>query len=155
VGAVAAFVVLRASNIYGDPRPWHPGDSLAVFLDATKYPPSLQFLCMTLGPGFLLLRWLDGRGEVGALSVYGRVPLFYYIAHFYLLHALAVAAGMFAGYSAAEMCVMFFRLPKEYGFSLPIVYAVWLAVVAILYLPCRWFASLKARRRDLRWLSYL
>ena len=179
-GAVccASFVVLRWINIYGDPARWAPQRSplftLVSFLNATKYPPSLLFLLMTLGPAALLLAWLDpfdSRG--GALAqgrpmprilrptlAYGRVPLFYFVLHLMLIHALAILV-CYARYGTAHW--MFespsldrypFTQPPGWGYSLPVVYAVWLAVVGMLYVPCRWFAAVKARRRDW-WLSYL
>ena len=131
-------------------------------LNATKYPPSLVFLLMTLGPALLLLSWLD-RGTPRALTpalVFGRVPLFYFLLHLPLIHALAVAV-CYARYGAAHW--MFespslanypFAAPPGWGVSLPVVYALWAAVVIALYAPCRWFAAVKARRHD-AWLSYL
>jgi len=162
----AAFVVLRWVNVYGDPSRWAPQRSslftLVSFLNATKYPPSLLFLLMTLGPAALLLAWLD-RGTPRMLRPaieYGRVPLFYFVLHLILIHALAIlvcyarygtAHWMFESPSLAQYP---FTQPPGWGYSLPIVYAAWLTVVGMLYLPCRWFASVKQRRRDW-WLSYL
>ena len=137
VAVTAAFVVLRATNLYGDPDRFSGPHVLLSFLATNKYPPSLLFLLMTLGPAMAslpLLASLDGTALGGFLAVYGRVPLFFYVVHIYLAHLAGVLLG-------------------EHG--LPVVYGVWLLVVAILYLPCRWFADLKARRRDLSWLSYL
>jgi uncharacterized membrane protein len=166
VASSLAFVVLRWLNVYGDPSRWAPQPAplftVLSFLNATKYPPSLLFLLMTLGPAALLLAWMD-RGTPRVLRpaiVYGRVPLFYFVVHLVLIHALAIAV-CYARYGAAHW--MFespsldrypFTQPPGWGYSLPIVYAVWAAIVAALYLPCRWFASVKARRRDW-WLSYL
>lgn len=162
----AAFVVLRWINGYGDPSHWTPQRSalltLLSFLNATKYPPSLLFLLMTLGPAALLLAWLDhGTPRILRLAiVYGRVPLFYFVLHLMLIHALAILV-CYARYGTAHW--MFespsldrypFTQPPGWGYSLPVVYAAWLAVVGLLYAPCRWFAAMKQRRRDW-WLSYL
>jgi uncharacterized membrane protein len=166
VACCLTFVVLRWLNVYGDPSRWAPQPAplftVLSFLNATKYPPSLLFLLMTLGPAALLLAWMD-RGTPRALRpaiVYGRVPLFYFVLHLVLIHVLAIAV-CYARYGTAHW--MFespsldrypFTQPPGWGYPLPIVYAVWAAIVAALYLPCRWFASIKARRRDW-WLSYL
>lgn len=166
LASIAAFAVLRAVNVYGDPVRWRafPSASRTALsvLNATKYPPSLVFLLMTLGPALLLLSWLD-RGTPRALTpalVFGRVPLFYFLLHLPLIHALAVAV-CYARYGAAHW--MFespslanypFTAPPGWGVSLPVVYALWAAVVIALYAPCRWFAAVKARRHD-AWLSYL
>jgi uncharacterized membrane protein len=160
VGLIAAFIVLRATNLYGEPSPWvakqSPLFTALAFLDTEKYPPSLLYLLMTLGPalaGFALFE--RASGPIARFFItFGRVPLFYYIAHLYLIHALAVLAGVLSGYEAGQFLTMFHGLPRDYGFSLPVVYAVWTLVVLMLYPVCRWFAGLKARRKD-AWLSYL
>jgi uncharacterized membrane protein len=158
--ATALFVVLRALNVYGDPHPWVPQEGGPLqgevftaldFIRCHKYPPSLLYVLMTVGPAILLTGLLDrppgGPGRV--LVTFGRVPLFYYLLHVPLILALAVwvAYDRYGYIPVAE------NLPKDYGFGLPIVYLIWLDVVVILYFPCRWFAALKARRRD-AWLSY-
>lgn len=145
------FVLLRASNLYGDPSRWH--GSVFSFLNTQKYPPSLLFVCMTLGPALLALSWFDRAGfKGGPLIVYGRVPLFYYLAHFLCLFTLAVIAA-----AVKDGDPWPFLWPKlgppggvadGWGFSLPVVYAVWLCVVVALYPACRWFAALKSRRKD-------
>ena len=162
----SAFLVLRGANIYGDPARWSAqGTTLFTalsFLNTTKYPPSLLFLLMTLGPAMLLLRAVDGstpRWLKAALAI-GKVPLFYYMLHFSLIHLLAVLT-CYARYGSAHW--MFesptlanypFTAPPGWGFSLPVVYLVWAVVVVAMYPPCRWFAALKQRRSD-PWLSYL
>lgn len=159
----AAFVVLRALNVYGDPRPWQPRGSplwtFLAFVNGSKYPPSLLFLLMTIGPALAVLPMLERlRGPVATVLVtFGRVPLFFYIAHFYLIHtAAAVAAVARYGLDGAmKLAGSPFDLPAEYGYSLPVNYLIWLGVVATLYVPCRWFARLKQRRRDWWWLGYL
>ena len=156
----AAFVILRALNLYGDPVPWSVQRSASFtflsFLNTSKYPPSLLFLLMTLGPAIAALALFDkASGRLARFFiVFGRVPLFYYILHLYLIHALAVGVGALLGYEARAFFNLFFAFPRGYGFGLPVVYLVWIAVVLMLYPFCRWFVGVKQRRRD-AWLSYL
>ncbi len=161
-GAVltVAFVALRALDAYGDPsqRLHEGGAALMVmsFLNLTKYPPSLLYLLMTLGPALVALAaFRRARGPVADVFItFGRVPFLFYVAHLYLIHALAVAAGMAQGFPASAIRTVFIRLPEGYGFGLPVVYALWIGVVAGLYPLCRRYAELKARSRAW-WLSYL
>jgi uncharacterized membrane protein len=162
-----AFVLIRAINVYGDPSRWSVRGSavftLLSFLNCTKYPPSLDYLLMTLGPALLCLAWFDRLDWKAAnpLIVFGRVPLFYFVVHFYAIHALAVAMA-WARYG--YLPVLFGPLPNmggprklfpaDFGYDLWVVYGVWALIVVLLYPLCRWFASVKARRRDW-WLSYL
>jgi uncharacterized membrane protein len=157
----AAFVVVRALDIYGDPNPWQlqPGGltrTVVDFINTTKYPPSLDFLLMTLGPAAILCSFADrfsGRLKDG-LVTFGRVPFAFYVAHFLLIHTIGVIVGVLQGFQARQLMTLFFYYPKGYGINLPAVYAVWLLVIAVLYPWCRWMAALKARRRDW-WLSYV
>lgn len=155
---VVAFVVLRAANLYGDPDPWAPAASplrtLLAFLDCEKYPPSLAFLAMTLGPALCVLAWMDRPlGPVArVVSVYGRVPLFYYVLHLYLLHGLAVVLA-WPTIGAAALTRPYAN-GASLGYGLPAVYALWIAVVVALYPACRWFAGVK-RRSTSAWMSYL
>jgi uncharacterized membrane protein len=169
-GAIAAFLVLRGFNIYGDPRPW--GDAarqaaaqkpaaLLQFLGTTKYPASLLFLLMTLGPTILLIPVLErARGPVArVLTVFGRVPFFYYVLHIPLIHLVFVGLsiaryGTVIPWMTANHPMYPPPPPPGYTYSLTALYAITLLVVTILYFPCRWFADLKSRRSD-RWLSYL
>ena len=158
--AVVAFIVLRFFNFYGNPFPWTPQRSpamtVASFLNTLKYPPSLHFLLMTLGPALIALALFDrAKGRiVEVISVYGRVPMFYYVLHLYLIHTLAFAFAVWQGGEGGFLGLDTSSYPAWYGTSLRGVYIAWVIVVAILYLPCRWFADLKARRRDW-WLGYL
>jgi uncharacterized membrane protein len=160
LGLTAAFVLLRAINLYGDPSRWAPQGSalftLLSFLNTTKYPPSLQYLLMTLGPAIALLPLLDrARGPVARFFiVYGRVPFLYYVVHLFLIHALSVALGVMQGFPVRDFLQVWAFYPERYGVGLGVVYVVWVAVVLAMYPLCRWFADLKARRRDW-WLSYL
>ena len=160
LSATAAFVVLRGSGVYGDPNPWLVHDSavstLIDFLNVSKYPPSLLYLLMTLGPAAVLCAYADRvPGSIREpLIVFGRVPFAFYVAHLYLIHALAVAFGVGQGFDARQFMTFSFFFPKGYGVELPGVYLVWLLVVAALYPFCRWVAAVKSRRQDW-WLSYL
>jgi uncharacterized membrane protein len=163
---VAAFVVLRVLNGYGDPAPWSRQSSSAFtvlsFINTTKYPPSLLYLLMTLGPGLLALAWLEqtqSRGPIGrAFVTFGRVPMFFYLWQWPLAHGAAILLGLAAGKSVAHLFTnppeFFNEPPPGTGFSLPVVYATWVVVVLILYVLCRWFAGVKQRRRDW-WIRYL
>ena len=210
-GAIAAFLVLRGFNLYGDPRPWgdaarraaaqrlaaqrassqpSPASSQAAtqppaqpaarppaasaprrqpprtpallqFLGTNKYPASLLFLLMTLGPTILLLPFLERANGRGArvLTVFGRVPFFYYVLHIPLIHLVFVGLslarfGTVIPWMTANHPMYPPPPPPGYTYSLLALYAVFAAVVTVLYFPCRWFANLKARRHD-RWLSYL
>lgn len=159
-----AFLVLRAINIYGDPSRWSPKlFPVLSFLNCTKYPPSLDFLLMTLGPAMLCLAWFDGRSwtVTNPLIVFGRVPLFYFIVHFYAAHAIA---SVMAAIRYGRASLMFGPMPNmggprkmfppDFGFDLWVVYLAWALLVIAMYPLCRWFAGVKARRRDW-WLSYL
>ncbi|MFL5578848.1 MAG: DUF1624 domain-containing protein [Gemmatimonadaceae bacterium] len=162
---VAAFVVLRAIDLYGDPRPWSGaaarGPAVFRFLNATKYPASLSFLLMTLGPAILLVglaeRW---RGRVArTLETFGRVPMFYYLLHIPVIHAAAclvslaregrVNPWLFGNHPLDPPPV-----PDGYRWSLPLLYLVFALCVLALYPACRWYARLRAERRS-AWMSYL
>jgi uncharacterized membrane protein len=155
------FIVLRAINVYGDPAPWVAQNdwvaTLLSFLNCEKYPPSLLYLAMTLGPGLLLLAAFEhARGWLAdAITTYGRVPFFYYVLHIFVIHALAVA---FAWLTFGNAAWLFgdppLDKPANYGLSLPGIYLAWLLVILALYPACRWFASVKQRRREW-WWSYL
>jgi uncharacterized membrane protein len=157
IALTIAFVTLRAANRYGDPRPWTLQKdgwfTFLSFLNCHKYPPSLLFLLMTLGPAIAALALFDRKpGPLGRVFVtFGRVPLFYYLLHLPLIHA---AAAGFAYLRYGPGVLEWTQVPEGYGYSLPVVYLVWLGVVLTLYLPCRWFAGVKQRQRG-AWLSYL
>ena len=169
VAATTAFVVLRLFNHYGDPEPWTSQRSLLFtilsFLNCTKYPGSLDFVLMTLGPAILLLAWFDGLSlsSSNPLIVFGRVPMFYFVLHFYLIHTLLVvmsflrygpAASNFIFNPPPSMAGPAQLFPANFGYSVGIVYVIWICLVVALYPVCRWFARIKSRRRDW-WLSYL
>jgi uncharacterized membrane protein len=166
VALTAAFVALRAINEYGDPNHWSTQKSAVFtvlsFLNTVKYPPSLLFLLMTLGPALILL-WAADRRTPRVLRpalVIGKVPMFYYVLHFTLIHLLAVAT-CYVRYGSAHWMFESPDLghypmspPPGWGWSLPVIYATWAFVVLAMYPLCRWFAAVKQRRSD-SWLSYL
>ena len=160
--AVLAFIALRTFNSYGNPAPWSAqrttGLTIASFLNLLKYPPSLQFLLMTLGPILIALALLErARGRVVSwLSVYGRVPLFFYVTHIFVAHAVAVLLAFIQSGEIRRIPVITdaASLPAWYGVSLPGVYFFWALVVLLLYYPCKRFARLKDTRHDW-WLSYM
>jgi uncharacterized membrane protein len=167
IGAVAVFGVLRGLNGYGDPLPWNVQKNglatLFSFLNVEKYPPSLLFSCITVGPGLVALALLEPvrNGFTRILKTYGRTAFFYYTLHWYVLHALRMVVFFAAGHTWAEVdealktIPMRFVLSGEGGYSLAVVYVVWLAVVAALYPLCRWYDAYKARHKAQWWLSYL
>lgn len=160
-----AFVLLRATNLYGNPWPFTSQatleKSIIAFLNVAKYPASLQFLLMTIGPGLLLLAaseriattWLARK-----IIVFGRVPMFYYLLHIYAIHLLAIVVGLLWRQPIQWLLGAPLPLnrpaPPENGHGLPFVYCVTLIVIVMLYFPCHWFAGLKQRRQDW-WLRYL
>ena len=174
----ALFVILRGFNLYGNgvaglgygfpfsAGPWSVQSTTTLtiisFFNTLKYPPSLHYLLMTLGPSLTVLGLLDGikaeRGIGRVLLVYGRVPLFYYVLHIYLIHVLAIGIAALCHQPVSWLwhgAMFVVGVPSGYGHGLPFIYGVWISVLAILYLPCRWFMEFKRRHRDWNWLSYL
>jgi len=161
-----AFLVIRGLNVYGDPSRWMRQKTAVFtvlsFLNTTKYPPSLLFLLMTLGPAMVFL-WAVDRGTPRVLRpalVIGKVPMFYFVLHFALIHLLAVVT-CYVRYGSAhwmfespDLAHYPFSPPPGWGYSLPVVYLAWAFVVVAMYPLCRWFAALRQRRSD-PWLSYL
>jgi uncharacterized membrane protein len=167
--ALVAFVIIRGMNRYGDPASWAVQSTsvftVLSFLNTTKYPPSLDFLLMTLGPALIALAWFDRRAVAARnpLVVFGRVPLFYFVGHFFLAHLAAVvlawlryggATAAFAWHPVPSMGGAATLYPPGFGYDLWAAYAVWLAIVCVMYPACAWFGQLKRRRTDW-WLRYL
>lgn len=160
--SIALFIILRAINIYGDPQPWAVQDTaiktMLSFLNCTKYPPSLLYLLMTLGPAIPLMPLLEKMaGRVSRFfTVFGRVPLFYYVLHIYVVHGMAMLLAATKGIPAhlfADNNSVFG--PKEgWGYDLPGVYIAWIVAIIILYFPSRWFMYIKLNHKKW-WLSYL
>ncbi len=173
-GATALFIILRFINLYGDPSRWSRQNSVTFtvlsFLNTTKYPPSLLFLLMTLGPAMLALAWFEPaisaqvtrphtfwRRSRDFFVTFGRVPLFFYLLQWLTAHLIAVLVHYAAGKPWRWMFGSLIGVsspPPGVGFNLWAVYACWIAGVLLLYPLCKWFAGVKARRRDW-WLSYL
>ncbi|MFI5135157.1 MAG: heparan-alpha-glucosaminide N-acetyltransferase domain-containing protein [Chitinophagales bacterium] len=159
------FIVLRFTNLYGDPNPWTTQKdglyTLLSFINVHKYPPSLLFMCVTIGPAMIILALLENvNNKISkAITVYGRVPFFYYILHVYLLRSISVILFLSRGHTFSEGLKGIpnfpfkFMIPGE-GYSLCIVYLIWILVVAALYPLCRWFNHYKDAHKTW-WLSYL
>lgn len=164
-GMLIGFVLLRALNLYGDPLRWSVQKNavftLLSFLNVLKYPPSLLFLLLTLGAGILALPWFERVGQSWGSRVFitfGRVPLLFYVGQWITVHLLAISAGYLAGQPIGWLFTGLLDRPASnpgnLGFSLWVVYALWLLGLLLLYPVCRWFADVKRRRKDW-WLSYL
>lgn len=164
IACIALFFIIRGINIYGDLTPWvHYAtfrQSAMSFLNPSKYPPSLCYLLMTLGPSLIFLansESLKGR-IVNFFSTFGRVPFFYYIIHLYVIHVIAMIATQLTGYGYKVMFLSDWvgNIPqlKGYGFSLWIVYAIWIGIIALLYPVCKKFDAYKLNNKDKWWLSY-
>ena len=163
IGAIVLFVSLRLINQYGDPSPWvdvRPGlYNFLSFINTTKYPVSLQFTCMTLGPGLIALSLLDNikDGWFNFVKVYGKVPLFFFAGHFLLAHILCVIAFFATGHTTDQIVdpkSPFLFRPVNFGFSLTTTYLIWLQVVLFMYYPCKWYGKYKETHRKW-WLSYV
>ena len=168
LGIILFFIALRATNLYGDANPWTTQKNALFtvfdFIDTVKYPPSLLYMCMTIGPAILFIAlWGNVRnGVTKFITVYGKVPFFYYVLHFTLIHILSTAAFFTRGHSFAEgihstsegpLPPFNFIIPGE-GYSLWIVYLVWIFVFVSLYPLCKWFSEYKQTHKQW-WLSYL
>lgn len=163
LASLAAFLLLRWINIYGDPISWSTQKNglytLLSFINFTKYPPSLQFCLATLGVMFL---WLSGFERVNnkftsVLNVFGKVPLFYFIVHFYLIHILMFIMVLLQGFKFSDLVFGFnFGRPKTpSGLSLTGIYLVWIGVVVFMYPLCQWYGKYKESHREKKWLRYL
>ncbi|GAB2839519.1 DUF1624 domain-containing protein [Ferruginibacter profundus] len=165
-GALLFFAALRATNVYGDPSHWSSQKdgvyTFLSFMNVTKYPPSLLYTCATVGCGLIFLALVKNTGNriSRIIIVYGRVPFFYYVLHFYLLHIIEVGCYLSRGHSLAEGMkgapgIPFkFAVPGE-GYSLWVVYGIWAAVVIALYPLCKWYDKYKTSHKEKWWLSYL
>ena len=161
VALTALFIVLRALDVYGDPRPWRTTPGVLGFLRTTKYPASFSFLLMTLGPAFMLLAFAERwRGKlVDAIAMFGRVPMFYYLLHIPVIHLAAcivslIREGHVNGWLLGNHPLAPPPVPAGYTWSLGLLYLVFALCVIALYFPCRWFARVRATRQS-SWLSYL
>ncbi|OYU67627.1 MAG: hypothetical protein CFE22_03830 [Cytophagaceae bacterium BCCC1] len=165
LGSLFLFVILRGFNVYGDLMPWSVQDtttkSILSFFKVTKYPPSLLFLCITLGPAMLFLYAFENTKNkiTDFFLVFGRVPLFYYFLHMLVIHILAIIGILIFGGNWQDMIItgksFMSETLKTYGYSLFIVYVVWISVVLLLYPLCKKYMTYKANNKDKWWLSYL
>jgi uncharacterized membrane protein len=162
---IAAFVALRFVNLYGDPFKWEEQStatfSVLSFINVTKYPPSLFYILLMLGPSFLLLAAAENwKGKVvGQITALGRVPMFYYITHLYVIHIVAVVAALATGYQFSDMVFSVWVTDspslKGYGFNLAAVCLVWISTVVFLMPFCLWYDRYKTANKHKWWLSYL
>ncbi len=163
--AIILFAILRYINVYGDPSHWSSQKTsfftFLSFMKVSKYPPSLFYLLITIGPGCLFLafseKWNSWLAE--KIKVIGRVPMFYYLVHLYLIHLAAMIATNFCGHTSSDMIlntwVSFEPKLKGYGFSLATVYLVWVLLIIVLYFLCKWYDRYKSAHKEKWWLSYL
>jgi uncharacterized membrane protein len=170
----AAFFLLRGFNLYGNGTVgmgfstggWKPQStwtlSVVSFLNTQKYPPSLDYLLMTLGPALIVLAAFENIGAEGwgarVLNVYGRVPMFYYILHIYLVHLASIVVALMFGQPSDWLwhgAVWTGQRPPGYGHGLGFIYLVWVVIVVALYLPCKWFMNFKREHREWKWLGYV
>ncbi len=166
IGSLLLFILLRAIDVYGDPSHWHTQKNgvftFLSFMNVTKYPPSLLYMCATLGWSLIFLAMVKNtNGPLSKIiSIYGRVPFFYYILHFYILHIIAIVLWLARGHTMAEGMKGLpnfpfkFAMPGE-GYSLWVVYGVWIGVVVLLYPLCKWYDKYKSNHKEKWWLSYL
>lgn len=161
---ILAFIILRTINSYGDPEPWEEQRSLTYtllsFLNVTKYPPSLMYSCMTLGPALVLLASIENVRNrfTDILNIFGRVPFFYYILHIYIIHLLCIPLYFIQGFTLADLSSIKmsfgFRPVADFGFSIGVTYIVWIFVLVLCYFPSRWYNNYKSTHKQW-WLSYI
>ena len=166
IGLIVLFIVLRFINGYGNPEPWHIQKNglftLLSFINVQKYPPSLLYMCITIGPAFLLLSFFEKIKNTftAAIKIYGRVPFFYYVIHLYVIHIVSAAFVFIKGHSFAEATTIsgdlpFYFLAAKDGYSLLVAYIVWISVVIALFPLCKWYDNYKTNHKEKWWLSYL
>jgi uncharacterized membrane protein len=165
IAAVLSFVILRTFNIYGEPSHWSTQKSgiltILSFLNTTKYPPSLLFLLMTIGPAFFFLYTMENvRNKItGAVIIFGRVPFFFYVIHIYLAHLFGILGLIYAGRNWSDyiMTGEFFgnETLSNFGYNLYVVYLIWILVIIIMFPLCKWYNTYKTNNRNKWWLSYL
>ncbi len=167
LGLLMLFVLLRFFNLYGNPRPWVPQDdfisSILTFLNVNKYPPSLLYLCVTVGIALIILPRLEviKNGFTRRIAVFGRTAFFYYILHLYFIHLIALITFYARGEHTLQEAIQsmqnlpfLFVIPGE-GYSLGIVYLVWIGLILVLYPLCKWYDRYKTSHKEKEWLSYL
>ena len=165
-GVIVLFVVVRFINVYGDPFPWSKQDNALhtffSFIKVHKYPPSLMYMCMTIGPALIFLALIENVQNrfTNVMRTFGRTAFFYYIIHFYLIHTILAIVFFVRGHNmqdainAMQNVPFLFVIPGE-GFGLLIVYTIWLGVIIALYPLCKWYDQYKTTHKEKWWLSYL
>ncbi|MGZ8518031.1 MAG: DUF1624 domain-containing protein [Chitinophagaceae bacterium] len=166
IALILFFVIVRFINIYGDPVAWTVQKNglftFLSFMKVNKYPPSLLYLCITIGPALVLLSIMEKfkNGFTNIMVVFGRTAFFYYIIHIYLIHLLATIVFFAKGHSmqdalnSMQNLPFMFLIPGE-GYNLPVVYGIWAFVIILLYPICKWYDKYKTRHKEKWWLSYL
>jgi len=161
---ILVFTILRLTNVYGDPFLWSIQKNniftFLSFINTSKYPPSLLFILMTLGVMFLLMSFAEGIKSrfMDLVSVYGRVPFFYFLIHLYLIHSVMIGIMLLQGFQWSDLSFepfQFGRPKADSGIDLWLVYIVWLCVVASMYPLCKWYSDYKQAHRENKWLRYL
>ena len=166
IGLILFFILLRFTNMYGNPEPWTSQKNVwftvLSFINVHKYPPSLLYMCMTIGPAFLLLSLFEKNQNrfTSKMRIYGRVPFFYYVLHIYLLHFISAVVYIAHGHTISEATTLgtgtpFYFLAANDGYNLLVVYIIWISVVIALYPLCNWFNNYKTNHRERWWLGYL
>ena len=160
---IATFIIVRFINVYGDPVLWSPQstpfNTFLSFISTTKYPPSLLFACMTIGPALIVLSLVEGvQSKLASFFItYGRVPFFYYIIHFFLIHTLCLVMFYATGHNNSQVvdpASPFYFRPAAFGFNLLTVYGIWMLIVLLMYPLCKWYGNYKLSHKHW-WLSYL
>jgi len=166
IGLLLFFVAIRYTNIYGDPVAWTTQKnalySFLSFIKVNKYPPSLMYMCVTIGPALLFLAFIEKikNGFTNIMLVFGRTAFFYYICHLYLIHIVCTVLFFTRGHSmqdaigSMQNLPFLFQIPGE-GYSLLVVYLIWIGVIVSLYPLCKWYDKYKTSHKEKWWLSYL
>ncbi len=165
IGLILLFIAIRFINVYGNPELWSTQKNelytVLSFINVHKYPPSLLYMCMTIGPAFLLLTMFEKiqNGFTNVMRIYGRVPFFYYVAHLYLVHLISAIFFIAKGHTFQQATTIgsdlpFYFLAANDGYSLFIVYVVWISVVIALFPLCKWYNNYKTAHKEKWWLSY-
>jgi uncharacterized membrane protein len=161
-GAVCLFIIIRFINFYGDLRKWSVQRTTLLtifdFIKTTKYPPSLLFMLMTIGPALIMLSFIENVSNrfTRFIMVFGKVPFFYYILHVFVIHSTAWIFAFVSGSGSGNVDFMATReVAADAGYPLWVVYVIWISVVLVLYFPCKWYGNYKAHHPENKWLSYL
>ena len=161
VVAIVMFIILRFINVYGDRQHWSVQQTalftMLDFVNTTKYPPSLLYMLMTIGPGLIVLAATERVANTFTkiAVVYGRVPFVYYMLHILVLHSLARIFMVISGHGSGDAAFPGYPIQADAGYPLWVVYVVWISVVVLLYFPCRWYGSYRMAHPEKKWLTYL